>query len=63
MQSNSSELQRNIMAVTAVVAGLMMIYVFPEQAMRTLKIALENVMDVEEKVYTRDNKWQKFNQN
>ena len=45
MKGNSSELQRKIMAVTAVVAGLMMIYVFPEQAMRTLKIALENVME------------------
>jgi len=45
MKGNSSELQRKIMAVTAVVAGVMMIYVFPEQAMRTLKIALENVME------------------
>jgi len=45
MQSNSSDLQRKIMAVAAVVAGLCMIYIFPEQGMRTLKIALENVME------------------
>ncbi len=45
MESNSSELQRKIMAVTAIVAGLCMMYVFPEQGMRTLKIALENVME------------------
>ncbi len=44
MKSNSSDLQRKIMAVSAVIVGLLMIYVFPEQGMRTLKIALENVM-------------------
>ncbi len=45
MDSKSSENQRKIMAVAAVAAGLCMIYVFPEQGMRTLKIALENVME------------------
>jgi hypothetical protein len=34
-----------IMAVTAVVAGLFMMYVAPSEAMHTLKIALEEVME------------------
>jgi len=37
-------MQRTIMAVTAVIAGIMMMYIFPTQGMETLKTALDQVM-------------------
>jgi len=45
MFKNTTKTQRIIMAVTAIVAGLYMMYVAPTQGMQTLKIALENVME------------------
>jgi len=45
MFSETSKLQRTVMAVTAVIAGIFMMYVAPDQGMQTLKIALENVME------------------
>ena len=45
MYNNTTKTQRIIMAVTAVAAGLFMMYVAPTQGMQTLKIALENVME------------------
>ena len=45
MFNNTTKTQRIIMAVTAVAAGLFMMYVAPTQGMQTLKIALENVME------------------
>jgi hypothetical protein len=45
MFKNSTKTQRIIMAITAVVAGLFMMYVAPEQGMRTLKLALDGVIN------------------
>jgi len=45
MFNNTTKTQRIIMAITAVAAGLFMMYVAPTQGMQTLKIALENVME------------------
>lgn len=45
MFNNTTKMQRIVMAVTAVLAGLFMMYVAPTQGMQTLKIALENVME------------------
>ena len=45
MLNNTTKTQRIIMAVTAVIAGIFMMYVAPTQGMMTLKIALENVME------------------
>ena len=45
MFNNSTKTQRIIMAITAVVAGLFMMYVAPEQGMRTLKLALDGVIN------------------
>ncbi|MEA3288168.1 MAG: hypothetical protein U9Q77_12445 [Candidatus Marinimicrobia bacterium] len=45
MFNKTSKNQNMIMAVTAVVAGLFMMYVAPEQGMRTLKLALDGVIN------------------
>ncbi len=45
MFNNTTKTQRIVMTVTAVFAGLFMMYVAPTQGMQTLKIALENVME------------------
>ncbi|MBL7059695.1 MAG: hypothetical protein ISS10_01710, partial [Candidatus Marinimicrobia bacterium] len=45
MFNNTTKTQRIVMAATAVVAGLFMMYIAPTQGMQTLKIALENVME------------------
>ena len=45
MLNNTTKTQRIIMAVTAIIAGIFMMYVAPTQSMQTLKIALENVME------------------
>jgi len=45
MFKETSKTQRVIMGITAVIAGLFMMYVAPTQAMQTLKIALEEVME------------------
>jgi len=45
MFSETTKTQRTIMAVTAIVAGIFMMYVAPSQAMHTLKIALREVME------------------
>lgn len=45
MFNKTTQMQRTIMAVTAVIAGIMMMYIFPTQGMETLKIALHNVME------------------
>lgn len=45
MLNNTTKTQRIIMAVTAIIAGIFMMYVAPTQGMQTLKIALENVME------------------
>ena len=45
MFNKTTPMQRTIMAVTAVIAGIMMMYVFPTQGMQTLKIALDQVME------------------
>jgi hypothetical protein len=44
MFNKTTKVQRTIMAVTAVIAGIMMMYVFPTQGMQTLKTALDQVM-------------------
>lgn len=44
MFNKTTKMQRTIMAVTAVIAGIMMMYIFPTQGMKTLKIALDQVM-------------------
>ncbi|MGD9487908.1 MAG: hypothetical protein AB7W47_07800 [Calditrichaceae bacterium] len=45
MLNKTNKTQRIVMAVTAVIAGLFMMYIAPTQGMQTLKIALENVME------------------
>lgn len=45
MLKETSKTQRVIMGITALIAGLFMMYVAPSQAMLTLKIALEEVME------------------
>jgi len=45
MFNKTTKLQRTILAATAVVAGLFMMYLAPTMGMKTLKIALENVME------------------
>ena len=45
MIGETTKTQRTVMAVTAVVSGLFMMYVAPSEAMHTLKIALEEVME------------------
>ncbi len=45
MFNKTSKNQNLIMAITAVVAGLFMMYVAPEQGMRTLKLALDGVIN------------------
>jgi len=45
MFNKTTQLQRIILGVTAVVAGLFMMYLAPTMGMKTLKIALENVME------------------
>ncbi|MCP5061660.1 MAG: hypothetical protein GY936_04245 [Ignavibacteriae bacterium] len=44
MFNKTTQMQRTIMAVTAVIAGIMMMYIFPTQGMQTLKTALDQVM-------------------
>ncbi len=44
MFNETTKTHRMIMAITAVVAGLFMMYVAPEQGMRTLKLALDGVI-------------------
>ncbi len=44
MFNKTTKMQRTIMGVTAIVAGLMMMYIFPTMGMKTLKIALQEVM-------------------
>ncbi len=44
MYNKTTKTQRTIMAVTAVIAGILMMYVFPTLGMKTLKIALVEVM-------------------
>lgn len=45
MFNETTKTQRIIMAATAVIAGIFMMYIMPTQGMQTLKIALENVME------------------
>jgi len=45
MFNKTTQLQRTILAVTAVLAGLFMMYLAPTMGMKTLKLALENVME------------------
>lgn len=45
MFNETTKTQRIVMAVTAVIAGIFMMYFAPTQGMQTLKIALENVME------------------
>jgi len=45
MFNKTTQLQRTILGVTAVLAGLFMMYLAPTMGMKTLKIALENVME------------------
>lgn len=45
MIKETTKMQRTIMAVTAVVAGIFMMYFAPSEAMHTLKIALREVME------------------
>ncbi|KAA3614144.1 MAG: hypothetical protein D8M58_18290 [Calditrichaeota bacterium] len=45
MFNETTKTQRIIMGVTAVIAGIFMMYFAPTQGMQTLKIALENVME------------------
>ncbi len=45
MFNETTKTQRMIMMITAVVAGLFMLYIAPTEAMHTLKIALEEVME------------------
>ena len=45
MFNQTTKTQNLIMGITAVLAGLFMMYVAPTQGMETLKIALENVME------------------
>ena len=45
MFSKTTKTQRIILAVTSVIAGILMMYVFPTQGMMTLKIALREVME------------------
>jgi len=45
MFNKTTQLQRTILGVTAVIAGLFMMYLAPTMGMKTLKIALENVME------------------
>ncbi len=45
MFNKTTKMQRTIMGITALVAGLMMMWVFPTQGMETLKIALHEVME------------------
>ncbi len=45
MINETTKTQRIVMAVTAVVAGIFMMYFAPTMGMKTLKIALENVME------------------
>ena len=44
MFNKTTSMQRTIMAITAVIAGIMMMYIFPTQGMQTLKTALDQVM-------------------
>ncbi len=44
MFNKTSKTQNLIMAITAIVGGLFMMYVAPEQGMRTLKLALDGVI-------------------
>lgn len=44
MFNKTTPMQRTILAVTAVIAGIMMMYIFPTQGMQTLKTALDQVM-------------------
>ncbi len=45
MFNKTTKMQRTIMGITALVAGLMMMWVFPTQGMETLKTALHEVME------------------
>ena len=45
MFNKTTKIHRIIMGVTAVIAGIFMMYFAPTQGMETLKIALENVME------------------
>jgi len=45
MFNKTTKTQRIIMGVTAVIAGIFMMYIMPTQGMKTLKFALENVME------------------
>ena len=45
MFNKTANIHRIIMGVTAVIAGIFMMYFAPTQGMETLKIALENVME------------------
>jgi len=45
MFNKTTKIQRIILAATAVIAGIFMMYFAPAMGMKTLKIALENVME------------------
>lgn len=45
MFNKTTKLQRTVMAVTTVIAGIMMMYIFPTMGMETLKTALHEVME------------------
>ncbi len=45
MLGETTKTQRTIMAATAVIAGIMMMYLFPTWGMQTLKVALREVME------------------
>jgi len=45
MFNKTTKMQRTIMGVSALVAGLMMMWVFPTMGMETLKTALHEVME------------------
>jgi hypothetical protein len=45
MFNETTKTQRTVMAVTAIIAGVLMMYLFPTLGMKTLKIALREVME------------------
>ena len=45
MFNKTTKMQRTILAVTAAIAGIMMMYIFPTMGMETLKTALHEVME------------------
>jgi hypothetical protein len=45
MFNKTTPMQRTIMAITTIIAGIMMMYIFPTMGMETLKTALHEVME------------------